>query len=443
MVDKIPVLPKSMTLHGFAINTGGPGNGLWFNHEQMASVVGQKAHFVADHDSSIQSIAGTVEFDAAKRKKIKVPYKKPKKNGKEFEEGHIEESSTLLGFKAELSPMFNGYEKVARNVLALREMGRVPNVSVWVYGTSISFDKDTDRVFLDGPYTMRHLGQVDLGAFSDEVGVGVFDVDIKNSLDGFESPTFALMGQSSVLLMNGETEGAPVGVPCSVSVMMAVRNSEKAMSDFVEKYLESRPDVVERVGRALGYDFSDAEVEETAETKKGPYKSQHSSTPSGAQVDAEVHITDGPQMTDKTPETPENLAKGGPAPEPSKGLTEDAVRSLIASELKSRDDKILELTRERDSVRAEQRVKVVAARLGLSDEEAKPFSALDEAALAKVEATLKRPNMLHMGDSRGILAGLGQDAESKFQSRYEEASKWHASRYLGEDAPGATIKKEV
>lgn len=268
-------LPAKMTISGFAINTAGPGNGLWFNHDQMAEVVGQKAHFVADHDTGIGAIAGTVEFTDVQRKRIFVDRVEPDEETLAKKGKRKAETATRLAFRADLADTFNGYEKVARNIIALREAKRVPNVSVFVYGSAITYESDTDRFFLEGPYSMRHLGQVDLGAFSDEVGVGVYDVQMEGAeaQEAKMAPAYMAafakdgslyegLGDTRMMMASGsEGEYVDVGVSCSMGVSVCLANQGDLVAKFIDEHGLDSP-LVEKLGKRLGFDEPRPETDE-------------------------------------------------------------------------------------------------------------------------------------------------------------------------------------
>lgn len=452
-------LPESMTISGFAINTAGPGNGLWFNHKQMSEVVGQEAHFVVDHDLSIKSIAGTVRFDHAVRTPIQVP------TVKESDSPPVEEIATTLGFKANLSSMFNGYESVARNILALREQGRVPNVSVFVSGTEITYDEDTDRFFLEGPYQMRHLGQVDTGAFSDKVGVGVFEVQFSEQMNA--DTDLMTLGVPATLSHSGGV------TPCAVQVCLS--NQDDLIAKFAEEHGLDSP-LLEKLGEAIhgkeelvdvsansmafgdligsttlsnSFDassmnlgafvptpFVKAPDSQESQPAEGPYKSADSSLTEGSSESN----TEDKQMSDttETPEMPEIQAaevRGDPAPaEPHKGLSEEKVRDLLKAELNARDARIAALEEakaEAESRALEASRTALATKMGLED--AAVLEGMSEAQLslmaARFDDASKKPNTLPFS-----LSHMGFDhedsPEAALKAKADEAAEWHAKRYL-------------
>lgn len=451
-------LPDKMTIRGFAINTSGPGNGLWFNHDQMAEVVGQEAHFVADHDTGIGAIAGTVKFSAADRKRIYVDRVGKKARKTEF--------ATRLAFEAELNSKFNGFERVARNVIALRDADRVPNVSVFVSGSAITYDEDTDRFFLEGPYSMRHLGQVDVGAFSDDVGVGVYDVafsangnfsmadlsqvsDVPMSVSvcfenqgdliakfadehGLDSPLFEELGKRLGLdesdLDTSDEEGEEEEVihegpgPAAAATTMSIEqpifgaaaptqsisldNGTSSNASFDLSGTGWVPNHIlvgdyPPTGTGTGLDSwrDHTFVGGPEKSPEGPYKSADSSEHEGSSESEyeDEHMSDETTTLNDTPDT-QAAAGGAPAQEAPKtvGLSEEQVRELLDKELSVRDERIATLEQERDEAR--ERV-LTEARKRITDK----FD-LDE-------------------DEQAALAEMPMNALGVFESRLEAASK--------------------
>lgn len=263
MPKKTP--PSRMRISGYAINTGGPGNGLWFEHDQVASLTKQKpAHFVRNHDLGIEHIAGSVKFTEAKRHDIEVEEWEtdPKTKERKKKPKPRYEKATLLGFEAELTDASPGYASVAASILALREQGRVPNVSVYIYGQALGYEEETDRFFLMGPYWIRHLGHVDTGAFSDDVGVGVYDVEM--SRGGSARLAFGAEAMAAVDDALG-IGTSPIEMECGVSVCLA--NVSDLAAKFIAEHDLDSP-LVERLGKLLGKDEpEDVQLTRTSATE--------------------------------------------------------------------------------------------------------------------------------------------------------------------------------
>lgn len=245
---------ESMVIKGFAMNTAHAGNGWHFEHDAIAELNGKTAHFVRDHDTSITAVAGTVKFTEAERFDIEVEHQTlDPKTGESAKETRLE-SAAKPGFEAHLSSDFPAYEDVARSILSQQKAGKVPNVSVFIYASDWAYEESSDRFFLKGPYWVRHLGQVDVGAFSDEVGVGVYETE------------FTLQGECQLTGTDARfdaTPRAPLGVTASVRVANLEELTHKFAIDNADK-----PELLAKFGARLGLD--DTPHDENGEQSNTP-----------------------------------------------------------------------------------------------------------------------------------------------------------------------------
>lgn len=235
-------LPPSIRIKGGMVTSHVPGNGLYFDSEDLAAMAAQVAGapFVANHDRDISDRAGTLKTSSAERFEAEFDTYRYDDKGTPQKVGTKREKATLLRYEAQLSDDFPAYAKVAQSILAIANSGGTPNVSVAVAGQALVFDEETQRFIFKGPFRFLHLGHVDVGAFGPDAGVGIDDVQ--------------MVTEAQLSFAAASPDAAPTLLACETRLYIA--NRDDLVLNFLEQHADHPrfPDLQERLGKALGKD---------------------------------------------------------------------------------------------------------------------------------------------------------------------------------------------
>lgn len=164
------------------------GHGLQWHSEHLAEITARfpGTPYVVDHSSSITAVAGHVVKASSTRFTVEHPtyeldatgWPKHDDKGKLIPTGKTKaELATRVDYVAELHERHPGYKDAATHIMASKEAKVTPHNSISLAGKGITYDAETDRVILEGPFDIIHLGLVSAGASPPELGVGVFDFE--------------------------------------------------------------------------------------------------------------------------------------------------------------------------------------------------------------------------------------------------------------------------